>query len=228
LRRLTGPVAAGVTLVLLWIVMLASLRNKSLTYDELGNVTSGYTYWRFNDYRLDPENGNLPQRVGAIPLVAGHYRFPSTEGEAWQMSDEWGLGYQWFFQMGNDAAGMTARGRAVSGLLAVALGALVWLWSRRLFGPLGGMLSLLLFGLSPTILANGALMTSDTASALFFLASTGSLWLMLHRLPVGRVLLSAVVMGGLFVSKMSAPLIVPVALTLLAARLITASRCRWR
>jgi uncharacterized integral membrane protein len=51
---------------------------------------------------------------------------------------------------------------------------------------------------------------------------------MLHRLPVGRVLLSAVVMGGLFVSKMSAPLIVPVALTLLAARLITASRCRWR
>jgi hypothetical protein len=60
LRRLTGPVAAGVTLVLLWIVMLASLRNKSLTYDELGNVTSGYTYWRFNDYRLDPENGNLP------------------------------------------------------------------------------------------------------------------------------------------------------------------------
>jgi hypothetical protein len=220
LRRLTGPLAAGVVLALFWVAMLASLRNKSLTYDELGSATAGYTYWRFNDYRLGPEYGHLPQRVAAIPLAAGHNRFPSLEGEAWQTSDGLGLGYQWFYQMGNDAAGMAASGRAVAGLLAVALGGLVWIWSRRLFGPLGGALSLLLFVFSPTILANGALMTADTAVSLFFLASIGSLWLMLHRLTAGRVLLSALVMGGLFVSKMSAPLIVPVALTLLAARLL--------
>jgi hypothetical protein len=220
LRRLTGPLAAGVMLALFWVVMLASLRNKSLTYDELGSVTAGYTYWQFNDYRISPENGNLPQRIVAIPLAAGHYRFPSLEGEAWPSSDGWSLGCQWFYQMGNDAAGMAAGGRAAGGLLAVALGGLVWIWSRRLFGPQGGALSLLLFVFSPTILANGALMTADTAVSLFFLASTGSLWLMLHRLTAGRVLLSALVMGGLFVSKMSAPLIVPVALTLLAARLL--------
>lgn len=219
-RRLTGPWAAGVVLAGFWIFMLASLWNKGPTYDEPGGLAAGYTYWRFNDYRLDPENGNLPQRVMALPLVTDRYRFPSLDGNEWRTSEVWRLGYLWFFGMDNDVAGMLLRGRAASGLLAVALGALVWYWSRRLFGPPAGMLSLLLYVLSPTVLANGALTTSDTAVSLFFFASIGSLWAMLHRLTVGRVLLSAFVMGGLFASKMSAPLIGPMALTLVIARLL--------
>ncbi len=219
-RRLTGPRAAGVVLAGFWVLMLASLWNKGPTYDEPGGVAAGYTYWRLHDYRLDPENGNLAHRVMAAPLVTGRYPFPSLDRDEWRTSEVWSLGYQWFFRMGNDAAGMLVRGRAVSGLLAVALGALVWCWSRRLFGPLGGMLSLFLFVLNPTVLANGALTTSDTAASLFFLASIGSFWAMLHRLTVGRVVLSALAMGGLFVSKMSAPLIGPMALVLVAGRLL--------
>ena len=80
--------------------------------------------------------------------------------------------WQWFYELGNDAEAMTQRGRACIGLFAVALGGLVWAWSRQLFGPLGGMLSLLLYVFNPSILANGALMTSDTTSALFFFAAT--------------------------------------------------------
>jgi hypothetical protein len=219
-RRLTGPWAAGVVLAGFWVLMLASLWHKGPTFDEPGGAVAGYTYWRFNDYRLDPENGNLPQRVMALPLVTGRYRFPPVDGSDWQTSEVWRLGYRWFFQMGNDAAGMLARGRAVSGLLAVALGALVWGWSRRLFGPSGGMVSLLLFVLNPGMLANGALLTTDTAASLFFLAALGAFWAMLHRLTPGRLLLSASVLGGLFVSKMSAPLIAPMALVLVGARLL--------
>jgi tetratricopeptide (TPR) repeat protein len=217
---LTGPLAAGVVLTVFWVFLLASLRDKSLTADEPVHATAGYTYWKFNDYRMNPENGNLPQRVAALPLVLSHDRFPPLDAKAWQASEQWRLCDAWFHDEGNDVAGMLRRGRAACGLLAVALGALVWAWSRRLFGPRGGMLSLLLYGLSPTILANGALMTSDTACALFFLASAGSFWAMLHRLSPGRVLVSALLMGGLFVSKMSALLIVPVVLTLVGARLV--------
>ncbi len=79
----------------------------------------------------------------ALPLLAGAYRFPPRETEAWRTSAEWAVADSWFHQLGNDVAGMLRRGRAASGLLAVALGALVWAWSRRLFGPWGGMLSLL-------------------------------------------------------------------------------------
>ena len=218
-RRLTSPWAAAVLLAVFWLFMLASLREKSLTFDEIAHATAGYTYWRFNDYRLDPENGNLPQRLAGLPLLWGGFRFPSLDSDAWHQSNAFGVGDLWFNRMGNDPAAMLARGRAACGVAAVALGALVWWWSRRIFGPAGGMLSLLLFVLSPTILANGALMTSDTTAALFLLASCLSLWAVLQRLSPGRVLASALILGGLFVAKSSAILIVPIALLLVAARL---------
>src|SRR4249920_2499349 len=76
LRRLTGPAAAAAILVVFWVAMLASLWNKSLTVDENGHLMAGYTYWKYNDYRLDPENGNLPQRLLALPLVLGNFQPP--------------------------------------------------------------------------------------------------------------------------------------------------------
>jgi hypothetical protein len=217
--RLLGPLAAGVVLIAFWIGLVASLQHKSLTLDEGVHLAAGYAFWRYDDYRLNPENGNLPARVMALPLLFGNYKFPSTESDAWRNSDKWALTWQWFYQLGNDANQMTRYGRAAAALLAVALGALVWAWSRQLFGPASGMLSLLLYVLNPSILANGALMTSDTAAALFFLAATWSWWRTLQRLTIGRSLVSALAIGGLCLSKTSAPLILPIFVLLALARL---------
>lgn len=220
LRVLTRPLAAAVVLAIFWFIMLSSVREKSLTADEAAHAAAGYSYWKFNDYRLDPENGNLPQRVMALPLVGSGYRFPPTDGEMWQSADAGVVGDAWFHQLGNDVPGMLRKGRGVMGLLTVAWGALVWYWARQLFGALGGMLSLLLFVTSPTILANGSLMVSDATCALFFTASLFAIWAMLRRLTAWRVIASAVIIGGLFVSKMSAVLIIPIGLTLALGRLI--------
>lgn len=215
-----GPWAAIIILIAFWAGMLVSLREKSSTLDEGVHLSAGYAFWRYDDYRLNPENGNLPERVMAFPLLIGDYKFPPTESDIWRNSDKWSVTWQWFYQLGNDAVQMTRYARAASGLLAIALGALVWGWSRQLFGPVAGMLSLLLYVLNPSILANGALMTSDTAAALFFFAATWCWWRMLQRLTIARVLISALAAGALFLSKTSAVLIVPIALILLIARLL--------
>jgi hypothetical protein len=97
-------------------------------------VASGYAFWRFTACRFNPENGNLPQRVMALPLLFGNYEFPPTDSDIWRTSQEWDLAWRWFCELGNDADAMNLRGRAASGLLAVALGVLVWRWSRQLFG----------------------------------------------------------------------------------------------
>src|ERR1700686_1748610 len=220
--RLFGWPAAAVLLIAFWLGMLASLLGTSQTFDEGVHVTAGYTFWRYNDYRLNPENGNLPQRVMALPLLLGDFKFPPADSGLWRTSNKWALTWQWVYQLDNNAEAMARLGRACIGLLAVALGALVWAWSRHLFGPVGGMLSLLLYVFNPSILANGALMTSDTASALFFFAATWAWWRMLQRFTVARVLASAFVMAGLFGAKMSAPLIVPVVFPLTVVRLIHA------
>jgi 4-amino-4-deoxy-L-arabinose transferase-like glycosyltransferase len=215
--RFLGPLAAGIVLIALWTSLLFSLREKSLTLDEGVHVSAGYAFWRFDDYRLNPENGNLPERVMALPLLFGDYKFPSTNSDSWRNTDKWTITWQWFYQLGNDADEMTRYGRGAIGLLAVGLGVLVWVWSRQLFGPVGGMLSLLLYVLNPSILANGALMTSDTAAAFFFLAATWSWWRLLQRFTVGRILISGLTMGALFLSKTSALLILPIALILAVA-----------
>ena len=212
--------AAGLILVFFWIGLLAGLRDKGLAYDEIVHAAAGYSYWKFDDYRLNPENGNLPQRLMALPLVLSRYAFPSVQSEPWRKSEEWVLADRWFHRSGHDAAEMLRRGRAAAALFAVALGALVWFCARRLFGPAGGMLALGAFVLNPTVLANGGLMTSDMAAALFFLASPLCLWAALQRLSLGRVALSGLAMGALFLSKMSAPLILPIFLVLAAVRLL--------
>ena len=104
LRHLTGPLAAGVVLAAFWILMLASLRDKCLTADEPGHAAAGATYWKFNDYRLDPENGNLPQRLIALPLLLRHYPFPLTDAsELTKTSDAGQIGYDWFYLSRSDA-----------------------------------------------------------------------------------------------------------------------------
>jgi hypothetical protein len=220
--RWAGPGAAAILLAAFYFLLLASAADKSLTADETRHATAGYTYWRFDDYRLNPGNGTLAQRIMALPLLGGRFRFPSTGSAGWRQSDELAVGDAWFNHSGNDVGAMLARGRAVCALFAVALAALVWGCARGLLGPRGAMVSLLLCVLNPTLLANGPLMTSDTACALLLLASTLAWWRLLERLTLARVLASAAIMGALFVTKMSAALILPIAGILTAVRLLEA------
>jgi hypothetical protein len=217
---LTGWPAAVAVLLLFWLFMVASLRDKSLTFDEVVYAAAGYSQWHYGDFRLQPENGQLAERLAGLPLELSLPPLPPPDKAAWKDADQWRIGWQWLYRSGSDAASLGSDGRMACGLFAVALGALVWALSRRLFGPFGGMASLLVFVLNPTVLANGALMTSDMAAALFFLATAWAAWALLTRLTPGRLLLSASLLGALFLTKMSAFLAGPVALLLIAARLV--------
>lgn len=52
---------------------------KSPTFDEPAHLTAGYSYWLKSDFRLDPENGDLPAPWAALPLLFSRPNFPSTE-----------------------------------------------------------------------------------------------------------------------------------------------------
>jgi len=232
-RFLTGPGTAAAILALFWLGIVAGVREKSLGFDEVLHATAGFSIWRYGNYALHPENGNLPERMAGLPLALGSCRPPDTGSADWRNSQSASAGYTWLYESGNDADAMGWSARAACAVFAVALGALTWAWSRRLFGPRGGMVSLILYVLSPAILANGALVTSDAAAALFFMAATWGWWAVLHRVTPPRLIGSAVLLGGLFVSKMSAVLILPVMLVLAATRLcdgcpLPLSFRRWR
>lgn len=212
--------AVAIVLCSAFLVMaLTSTLDKCATYDEIAHLTSGYSYWVFNDYRLTPEAGNLGQRWFALPLLAGNYRFPSRDQAAWSHSDAWSLGRQFFYEQGNDLEAMLFKGRTMTALMGVALCLLVYHLSRELFGKTGAILALTVCVFNPTMLANGRLMTLDLPAALFFLLFVWRLWILLRRVTPATITWSCLSAAGLVLTKMSGLLAVPMAMALVIVRL---------
>jgi hypothetical protein len=211
-------ILAGAILCLYWWMATSVSDTQCTTGDEIAHLTAGYSYWTTDDYRLQPENGNLPQRWAALPLLHKNLRFPNLDQDAWRISDVWDLGFQWFYDCGNDLASMLRAGRRMIALFGMATGALVFLWGRRLHGDKGALLAVALFAFCPTMLANGALVTSDMTATFMFLAAVTAFWAMAHRLTALRVLVFGLALGLLCVAKFSAPLIAPMCAILFAVR----------
>ena len=199
--------AAALLLALHFALAVTSKLHESTTSDEIVHLTGGFTYWKFDDYRMQPENGNLAQRWVALPAWLSGAHFPYLNQEYWRKSDSWVMGHEFFYETGEDHFPRLMAARAMTALLSVGLGALVFLWSRRLFGTAGGFVSLTFFAFSPTLLAHGGLATSDVCMAFFMLASVGAWWRHLTRPGLAGFALSSVVFGLACVAKFSAPLI---------------------
>jgi hypothetical protein len=221
-RILTCTTVVVLLTLHVFLSLTASAR-MSPTYDEGVYVTSGYSYWAFHDFRLQPENGLLPQRYIALPVyLSSGFRFPKLDSPAWRESGLWTLSDEFLFRVGNDLDAILIRGRAAIALIGASVCLLVYSWSKELYGTVGGLLSLTLCSLSPTMLAHSGLMTSDMMLALFLVLSCRLLWKNLHVISPANVAVGCLSVTGLFLSKFSAAAIIPVAGLMVVARLITA------
>ncbi len=209
-----------VLLVLHIGLALESVRHKSLTYDEVAYITAGTSYWLRNDYRLNPENGNLPQRVYGLAALAVGAKFPAPDRD-WNYAEIWKLGPSFIYDQGNDSRRLIFAGRVSAMIFSVGLCLVVWCWSREIFGAAGGLLSLALCAGSPTLLAHGPLMTADVCLTFFFTLSMWRVWRTLQVLSWINVLACSLSIAGLFLSKTSAVIILPCAAMLVGIRLWT-------
>ncbi len=210
-----------VLLALHWWLGVSAWTGQGITGDETAHLVGGYSYWRFDDYRLQPENGNLPQRWGALPLLLMHPRprlDPAAEPVLWGNSHVWRIGEKFLFGSGNDADYLFLCARSMMALWSVAAGLLVFFWSRRLWGDQGGLLTLGFYVVSPTVLANGPLVTSDMCAAFWLLAATGAWWRVCHKVTWTRLSVSCAATGLAFVSKFSAVLLPPIFILLIVWR----------
>jgi 4-amino-4-deoxy-L-arabinose transferase-like glycosyltransferase len=227
-REIVVYCLAAALLATHFLIAIGSIRLKTATYDEVAHVAAGYCYWTGNDSKCELQylDGRLPQCWISLPLLGMGLEFPALQ---WH-EKIWKVGRDFFFGCGNDADAMLWRARLMNAILSVGFGVLIFAWSRKLFGSTGGIISLSLYALSPTILAHCRLATADLAASAFFLLSAGSLWRMFHRISVGTVVCCWLALTGLVLSKTSAVLIVPICLLMLMVRLI--GRCNlllaWR
>ncbi|UCG16074.1 MAG: hypothetical protein JSV19_12345 [Phycisphaerales bacterium] len=204
-----------------FVLASTSIRHKCSTFDEVAHLTRGYAWWQLDDKRLAPNHPPLSQAWAALPLLDDGLRFPGRSQRAWYESNVFALGKQFFYSVGNDPEAMLGQARRMTILLSVITGAVVFWWSRKLFGTAGGFVSLVLYCFSPTVLANGRLVTTEMCVALFFLLAVGGIWWVLHDVRPASVLASSAALAGLFLSKMSAVLIIPMGLAMMIVRLLS-------
>ena len=218
-RNWLVPLAVAALLAIHAGLGLWAVAKKSVTADEVLHLTAGYAYWQLDDYRLHPENGILPQRWAALPAALLHPPFPQLEGNPyWRTSEVQVIGHQFFYETGHDHFPMLMAGRAMIAVFSLATGALVFVWSRRLFGNAGAFLSLGLFAFSPTFLAHGVLVTSDMCMTFFFLASCGAWWRHLHHRGAAAWSVSALAFGLACVAKHSAAFLIPMMVAMAVVR----------
>lgn len=207
--------ACGILLLAVFAILAAgSAARKSATFDAPAHLTRGYVYWRLNDYRFQ-DNGNLPDRLMALPAVFLDLSFPSLDSISWRTAKLGDISRAFCFGCGNDFTRMLWYGRMTVIMCGVLLCAVVWLWSRRLFGFAGGLVSLALAAFSPSLVGYSRCAAADIATCLFFLLASSSLWRVVHRLTPLTLLCSCLATGGLMVTKTSSLIFLPIALLLL-------------
>ncbi len=218
-RRIAEAAAVALLLGLHAWLAFSSGAGKSATFDEIAHLGGGYLHWTAGDYRFNAESGALPQRWAAWPLTAYGLGVPPADHPARRGANVWILGRELLYGQGRDAAHLLEAARGMIVVISMALASVVYAWSRACHGPAGGLLSLILYALSPTMLAHARLVTADMTAACFFLLSTGAIWRLLDRVTPMRFAGAALATSGLALSKMSWVLILPVAAILALIRL---------
>ena len=203
---------------------VTAVNTKSPTFDEPQHLTAGYSYWATNDFRLDPENGNLPARWAALPLLWSGAKFVPINDRGWQRAEEGRTGHQFLYEVGNDPDGMLAAARTMMSIFGAALCLLIFRIGREFFGIVGGLLAETIAAFDPNFLAHSPLVTSDVAAAFFFTAAVWTCWRLFQKITPAKLLIAALNLSGLFLTKFSAPLVLPVLGAMSILQIVSSSK----
>ncbi len=184
-----------------------SLVLENPTVDEVVHLPAGVTYWQKGTFRLYHHNPPLVRMVAALPviLLGNPVTAPAYEQESWQSPEPSPTTFSQTFAFLNRAHyfDLFQLARMVMPLFSILGGIVVFEWSRRLHGSLGGLLSLCLWVFCPNILAHCRLITTDVGSTALGVAATFVFWLYLRSSSWLRALAAGIMLGLAELTKFS-------------------------
>lgn len=185
---------------------------KSLTWDEPSYISAGYTYLKWNDFRLNPSHPPLMQDLAALPLLFMDLNVPPKEDPVFRdnINPVVEFGRRFLFESGNDFLSMTRWARLPVLLLGSFLVLAIYFWGVRLYGHGPALLASAVAAFCPNLLAHAKVVTEDLGcSALMFMA-VWMLWRALRRGETPDWLLCGLVTGLALISKYTALLLGPI------------------
>lgn len=212
-------IAVAVILSLHFILAFTSLIRKSLVFDEPAHIVGGLNCWKNNDYSMTPDNGLLPQKIIALPVLFMQVELPPAGSSEWNDKTPLQIQEKLLFKDFGETGKILFSARTAILFISVLTGFAVFLISRSIFGTAGGFVSLILYSFCPSILAHSRFATSDLVAASTFLMSVWAVWRLIHKINIPNILLSSLSLAFLCLSKMSFFIIIPVCFALILLRM---------
>lgn len=187
-----------------YVLAALSLRQENPTIDEVNHLPAGISYWQAGTFKLYHHNPPLVKLVAALP-VADAVMEPLFRSAAWRSESPppASIGVPFMLLNARNYLEIFTLSRMLMPLFSVLGGLVVFGWSRRLWGDLGGLLSLALWCLCPNILAHARLITSDVPAAAIGMAATYAFWRYLHARSWRLALLAGALLGLAQLTKFS-------------------------
>jgi len=217
LRQRRYILAAAICLTALYLAqILLAVHYQTQTIDEGYHLAAGYRYWQCGDFGINPEHPPLVKFVAAAPLWWS--RVPAPAGTCGSESTSKDAGYgrsaHWFYEQGLDPDRMLAYGRAAAALFSLVLALTCFFFGRALFGSVAALLGFIVLVFEPTLLAHGALITTDTAVAAGMVLSVFAFYRYADKPTARRLILTGLAVGLTLGTKHSGVLVLPVLLLL--------------
>ena len=146
---------------------------KSATGDEPIHLATGYAALAHGDYRVESTHPPFIRMWAALPLLFMrdvHFdtsAIDRTPPEVWHSRDTAYTFSTKFLYVDNDAERLLNAARFMIVLCGIGLGVLVFFWTREWVGLVPAVWALTFYTLSPNILANTSLVTTDAGIACF-------------------------------------------------------------
>ena len=186
-------------LLLFFLQGFLSLVQKSPTFDEPVHLTAGYLYWKMFKFDYNIIHPPLANMLNAIPLLF----YKNLTPPPLQYKNEWKVAEEFLYKNRIDAERIFNQSRIITLIGGILLGWFIFRWSSELFGPRGGIISLVLFSFSPNILAHSRLITTDLMVTLFIFLTLYLLWKFINHPSLGSALRLGISLGLALATKYS-------------------------
>lgn len=210
----TTNLIAFTLLAIMATTAFLSMKEDSLTFDELAHIPAGYSYLVKQDYRVNPEHPPLIKDIPALPLLFLDFNF-SDESSNWVQEEapawwvQFDLGNEFIYHSGNNPREIIFWSRSAMILLLIFTGWFLFYWARQIGGNFVALGTLFLFAFSPTFLAHGKLVNTDLGAVFGVLIAT-FFWLKFLKDPNKiNILLAGIAFGLAMVLKFSLILLIP-------------------
>ena len=201
--------------------LLGAVARKSITNDEIVHIPAGYYHLVAGEFQLNNEHPPLVKMWAALPLLLVQPvepPAPTTVDENF-MERTWGFHERFWHANQARFQTVTFWPRVMMIPITLALGVLIFVFARKLFGETAALISVGLFVLEPTVLAHGRIVHTDVPSALVYLLFFFTLYKYSEAPGLKRALVLALAFSVALLTKFSMLVLVPVLAIYLLARL---------